>query len=294
MNLPFPLTRRLIVFDTETTGPNPETDRIVELGFTVLYPDGRDPLRWSSLINPGIPIPREATFGNGSTYPGHGITDAHVQGCRTCGWQHITVDHFSDDGHDFRPWPKFAQVAANLLSGFTDSDFAGFNVKSFDLPLMRAEFAREGHAWSYSTARIIDGYRNWQIGQPRSLSDAVEYFLHRKHEGAHRVIDDVDASLAVIIAQFERYAVLPRDVQQMHDLAFPVDPNAIDPDGKIVWKDGIAVMTFGKHIGKDITKVDRGYWDFVANKADHMSPEMRQIARDAIMGKFPTRQETLI
>lgn len=55
-----------IAFDTETTGLEPKTDKIVEIGavkFDRLGPIGR----FSVLINPGIPMPAEAAKVNGIT-----------------------------------------------------------------------------------------------------------------------------------------------------------------------------------------------------------------------------------
>ena len=47
-----------VVFDLETTGLNPATDRIVEMALVKLLPDGsRD--SWVRRLNPGIPIPAE-------------------------------------------------------------------------------------------------------------------------------------------------------------------------------------------------------------------------------------------
>lgn len=53
--------RRLLVpdyvaFDLETTGLSPETDEILEVAM-VRFQDGEPVERWSSLVNPGIPVP---------------------------------------------------------------------------------------------------------------------------------------------------------------------------------------------------------------------------------------------
>ena len=61
---------RYAVVDVETTGFSPVTDRVVEVACVVLQ-DGRILQRWSSLIDPGRPIPTYATNV-------HGITDADV------------------------------------------------------------------------------------------------------------------------------------------------------------------------------------------------------------------------
>lgn len=68
------LTHPILAWDTETTGVNTETDRIVS-ATTVYIDPTHTPARTTIhtwLINPGIPIPPGAT-------QVHGITDEHVQ-----------------------------------------------------------------------------------------------------------------------------------------------------------------------------------------------------------------------
>jgi len=64
------LERPLVVLDLETTGKKVQTDRIVEISLLKLLPDGTNQIK-TRRINPGIPIPAEATAI-------HGITDADV------------------------------------------------------------------------------------------------------------------------------------------------------------------------------------------------------------------------
>lgn len=259
------LERPILFFDTETTGPNAATDRIVELGLIQLRPDGTT-YQWQHLINPTVPIPAAATYGTGDDrYPGHGITDEMV----------------ADK-------PTFAILAPYLLRGFRDCDYGGFNVKRYDLPLLQKEFERAGHAWSYADARVIDGHRLWQLGIPRTLSDAVEEFLQRKHDGAHRTISDVRASMDVVAAQFERFLKLPRDVQALHDLQWPRDPNWIDPDGKLAWIDGVACVNFGKKWnGQPLHRVSRDYFQWMLSA--EFSPEVKRLVADILQGRFPER-----
>jgi DNA polymerase III subunit epsilon len=49
-----------IAFDTETTGLDPENDRITELGI-IHYQNGEVVLRWDVMLNPGIDIPAKVT-----------------------------------------------------------------------------------------------------------------------------------------------------------------------------------------------------------------------------------------
>jgi DNA polymerase III epsilon subunit-like protein len=47
----------LLCFDIEATGPNPATDRIIELCFRATTEDGE--VLGNYLVNPGRPIPQE-------------------------------------------------------------------------------------------------------------------------------------------------------------------------------------------------------------------------------------------
>jgi DNA polymerase III epsilon subunit-like protein len=63
---------RYAVIDLETTGFSPHEDRVVEMA-CVLMEDGAILRTWSTLVDPGRPIPGYATGV-------HGITDADVRG----------------------------------------------------------------------------------------------------------------------------------------------------------------------------------------------------------------------
>ena len=62
------LERPIVVFDLETTGVQITRDRIVEISILKVHPDGEEETK-TRRINPGIPIPPEAT-------QVHGISDA--------------------------------------------------------------------------------------------------------------------------------------------------------------------------------------------------------------------------
>ena len=69
------LTRPMLALDTETTGTNPETARLVQICLGL----AAEPGRWrafTTLVDPGVPIPAEAAAV-------HGITDAMVKGAPT-------------------------------------------------------------------------------------------------------------------------------------------------------------------------------------------------------------------
>ena len=60
------LKRPICFFDLETTGVNIAKDRIVEISILKAFPDGSEQENtW--LVNPGMPIPPEATAVHGIT-----------------------------------------------------------------------------------------------------------------------------------------------------------------------------------------------------------------------------------
>ena len=64
------LTKPLLFFDLETTGLNVGKDKIVEISFIKVMPDGEE-IERTELINPGVHIPEECSAI-------HGITDEDV------------------------------------------------------------------------------------------------------------------------------------------------------------------------------------------------------------------------
>ena len=100
------LDRPVVFFDTETTGTNARTDRIVEIACVKVRPDGiRE--SWVRRVNPTIPIPAASTAI-------HGIRDADVA--------HL---------------PAFPAIAGELAAFLDGCDLAGYNIAGFDLPVLR-------------------------------------------------------------------------------------------------------------------------------------------------------------
>lgn len=249
------LTRPLFVIDTETTGVDPKTDRIVELGFQQWTSEGMIK-EWRTLINPLIKIPSGAS-------KVHGIYDDDVRDALT-----------------------FKQLSANLVKGFSDCDFAGKNVR-FDLRILSAEMTRVGQQWTYVGARVIDIDRLEHLAVPRDLGSLHERYLGAKHEGAHGALSDVRAATAVLVKQFETHASLPRDLDLLHAKQWP---GMIDMDGKFRFIDGVACFSgWGKYANKPIKSADTGYFDFILK--NDFSPDVKAIASAAKLGKFPVPGE---
>lgn len=276
------LKRKLIIFDTETTGLDIQTTRIVELAFQVFEPENGLTKEWRSLVNPGVPIPEDVA-------KVHGITDVKIQSCRVCEGFKNTEGPFCTC-EVFHPWPTFAHLAASLATGFSNCDYAGKNVR-FDLRILAQEFRRVSVRWSYADARIVDADRLEQLTNPRTLSHLYEKYTGQKLDGAHAALTDVRATTDVLTGQLETYPNLPRDLDELHALQWP---GWIDTEGKFRFVNGVPCFSrWGKHADKpmkdpSVNKRDQrgeSYWDFIL-KAD-FSPEIKRIAEKAKLGQFP-------
>ncbi len=255
------LTRPLVFIDLETTGVNPMTDRIVELSMINVWPGGRSETL-TLRINPEMPIPPESTHF-------HGITDADVLGA-----------------------PTFAQAAPEILAFIGEADLAGFNIQRFDLPLLRRELARAGLAIDLTGRAVVDAQVIYHRKVPRDLAAAYRLYCGKDLVDAHHARADIEACVEVLDAQLAAHPDLPRTPQELYDLFNPRDPSAIDPEGRLVWREDEAVLAFGPEDVRgrplrDVALRDRGFLEWMLQKDFH--PDLKAIVQDALEGKFPVR-----
>ncbi|AXE25608.1 3'-5' exonuclease [Streptomyces globosus] len=180
----------LAAFDTETTGVDVERDRIVSAALVVQECAGGRVRQTRWLVNPGIPVPREAT-------EVHGLTDDHLQ-------------------HHGR-WP--APVMEEIARALAEQQVAGRPVvvmnAPFDLTLLDRELRR--HRAS-SLARYLDN-RPLTVLDPRVLDKHLDRYRKGRRtladlcahygielEGAHDAAADALASLEVVRAVGRRFA----------------------------------------------------------------------------------------
>lgn len=244
-----PLERPLVVFDTETTGTNPRSDRIIEIACVKIHPDGRRET-WQMRLNPGMPIPP------GSTAI-HGISDLDVSGC-----------------------PRFGDVAADLAAFLAGCDLAGYNITGFDLPALRTEFLRAGIPFDISERRLVDAQRIFFAREPRHLTAAARFYCQTEHNGAHGALADAEMTLQVLVGELKRYEDLPRSVAELHALFCAGLDQDLDPEGRFRLVNGEPTVNFGKNRGrtlKDMSREEPGFLRWIL-KGDFSKP-VKEIAR---------------
>lgn len=229
------LKRPIIFFDLETTGLDIAKDRIVELCYIRVEPNGNEEAR-SMRINPEMHIPEVANSV-------HGITDDDVKDC-----------------------PTFADVAPQLAATFEGCDLAGFNSNRFDLPLLAEEFMKAGVNIDLSHVQAIDVQNIYHKLEKRTLAAAYKFYCGRDLENAHSALADTQATYEVLQAQLDHY---PNDLQNDVDFLaeFSRMNRNIDFAGRFVYDEsGKELINFGKYKGKaikDVLSRDPGYYSWI-------------------------------
>jgi len=258
------LKRPLVIFDLETTGLDLVKDRIIQIAYIKVHPDGKEE-RCSYLVNPGITISPEV----------EALTS-------------ITNQMVMNE-------PSFKYYAKRLSELFAGCDFAGFNSNHFDIPMLAEEFLRAGIDFDFSKCRLIDVQTIFHKMEPRNLSAAYKYYCGRKMTDdfkPHQADNDTEATYRVLQGQLDMYSAerqaeedrrLENDMDKLAELS-RTNEN-VDFAGRIIWKPRLdahgqpmkdasgqvvkhEVFNFGKYKGQPVVDVlarDPGYYSWILN-----------------------------
>lgn len=229
------LKNPIVFFDLETTGTNINSDRIVEICYLKVHPNGNEESK-TMRINPEMHIPETASAV-------HGIYDADVADC-----------------------PRFKEVAASIAKDIEGADLGGFNSNRFDIPVLAEEFLRAGVDIDLSRRKFIDVQVIYHKLEQRTLSAAYKFYCNKNLEDAHTAEADTRATYEVLKAQLDRYP----DVLQ-NDVAFLAGYSSynrnVDFAGRMIYDDkGVEVFNFGKYKGIPVAEVlrkDPGYYSWI-------------------------------
>ena len=210
------LQKPLVIFDLETTGLDFVKDRVIQLSYIKVMPNGEE-RRENLTINPLIPIPQFITELTG-------ISDA-----------------------DVADKPSFKDLAPKLAEEFKGCDLAGYNSNNFDIPMLCEEFLRAGIDFDFSKCRMIDAMAIFRKQERRNLAAAYKFYCGRKMEEdfeAHRADQDTEATYRVLMGELDKYSEanepeperrLVNDMQFLHE--FSKQNDNVDFAGRIIWAD---------------------------------------------------------
>lgn len=231
------LKNPIVFFDLETTGININTDRIVEICYLKVYPNGNEESK-TMRINPEMHIPE-------SSSAIHGIYDKDVENC-----------------------PTFKEVAKDIAKDIEGCDLAGFNSNRFDIPVLAEEFLRADVDIDMMKRKFIDVQVIYHKLEQRTLSAAYKFYCKKELDDAHTAEADTKATYEVLKAQLDTY---PDELK--NDMAFLADYSSfnrnVDFAGRIVYDNNdVEVFNFGKYKGasvKEVLQRDPGYYGWILN-----------------------------
>ena len=192
---------RLVLVDVETTGSSPERERVTEVGLVSVDFDGDDVRvsEWSSLVNPGIPIPAEIQWLTG-------ITNEMV-----------------------RSAPSFGELAQDLYDRLDGAVFVAHNAR-FDYGFLRAEFSRAGlnfHAKTLCTVRL--SRHLYPDRSPHTLDAIIDRF-DLGGERRHRALGDARVLWRLLQKLAERHPPAELELAVAALLRRPSLPPHLPPD----------------------------------------------------------------
>jgi len=240
------VTPRVVWFDLEGTGVDPHRDRIVEI--CMISDDGRE---LETRVNPGVPIPAEASAV-------HGITD-----------------------EDVKDAPTFAEIAGAVQELVDGAVLAGYNSRRYDVPLIDAELRRAGQPGlpRDELGRIalpeIDLFAIWSNLEPRNLASAARRFAGVELVDAHSASADTRVLPDVLRGICFEFALDADDLDELVRLS--VRDGSVDRDGKfLVDENGVVVFNFGQKRGTPVS-AEPGLLEWMLSR--DFSPETKAFAR---------------
>ena len=256
------LNKPIVIFDLETTGLDIVKDRIIQISYIKVSPDGSEK-RNNLFVNPGMKIPGNITELTG-----------------------ISNEMVADK-------PTFKEIAQKLNEEFTGCDFAGFNSNHFDIPMLAEEFLRANIDFNFDKCRLIDVQTIFHKMERRNLAAAYKFYCGRKMEDdfeAHRADNDTEATYRVLQGQLDMYEP-GRQEEPERQLENNMDALAeisktndnVDFMGRMVWKNALdkngnpvldekgnpvktEYFNFGKYKGMrvdEVIKRDTGYYGWI-------------------------------
>jgi DNA polymerase III subunit epsilon len=237
--------RDICFFDVETTGVNVVEDRIVQICVTKLKASG-EIIKRTRLINPSRPIPSMATAV-------HGITN-----------EMVAKEH------------TFAKIAKALAEFMQGCDFAGYNIKNFDVPLLAYEFERAKVKDPFEGCMFFDMFAMFCGFYPRNLTACYLHYCN-KQLVAHDAENDTLATVEIFEAMFtentkELLNATPEEVEALSISK----KETVDLFGHFSKdEDGDLVFAFGKNKGLKL-KAESNYCKWI------LSSDFPQRSKDII------------
>jgi len=259
---------KIVFFDLETTGLEADC-RIVQIAMV------RGERIYQTLVNPEMPIPAESTAI-------HRITDEQV----------------ADK-------PKLGELIEDILAFIEGSVLSGFNIRKFDVPVLKREMARFGK--ELPSYPIIDMFELNQKMNPRTLAWFFEHYTGEPMDQseAHDAVYDCACTRKAFLKMYDRHPGLPTDLMELTSYSEP-ERLQVANSGWLIWSPNQCEPSFnrGKYRGwalSDVKRVEPSYLEWILRiDADAPTKTMIQLFKanrkgyvELLKTEHPNRLEPL-
>ena len=261
---------RVLAFDLETTGISTNNDRIVQVALIGADADG-NPVHHDILVNPQRPIPRDASRV-------HGIYDQDVRGK-----------------------PIFKECANELAELMEGAVIVGHNARKFDMPLLQNEFYRCGISPPKPLVVLdtLEAVRRLKIPRPHNLGAQCARHgidLSNAHDAAAdaaacllllwKVMRDHPSSFRRSLQEIEEWLISGEVRKDESELGRALsDLESLDKNGRSRIDEGVYIVAFRRHRGKDLQSVERAdprYVDWLISANGIEDDAAREILRELV------------
>lgn len=233
--------KKYIIIDLETTGLNPNLDRVCQVA--IIKDDGTE---LNTLVNPEIKI-------NPSSTKLHNITNEMVKDA-----------------------PKFIDISEELIKLLRDTEiFIAYNFQ-FDFQFLQNELYRtRSYVLNEKDFIFIDPYKIFKKMFPHNLANAYKFYTGKELVSAHNALIDAKATKEILEKQKEQYSELFSKSAKEIEQEVLGDTSVT---GKWFSKEGdYYVFRQGKYKGEQIKLVHKDYLIWIHSLEDISLSERRVI-----------------
>lgn len=229
------MAKTLVGFDTETTGKDPKTAEVLQIGAVVTNPNN-----WDTQI-----------LYNQKSRPSSGVIDPEASEVHGVYMEQLQFQP-SDETNIF----TFSALLDSMQEALGNVVVVSYNGEFYDLPILRRG---EGPDFVYPH---IDVFRIVQrvdalFKHGLTLSDVYAGVFQETLEGAHDAVPDVKATIRLLQYIME---LLDQDIEGL--LLWMEEPVVLEK------------VYFGKHVGKLFKAVPRGYLRWIKEEWDDIQPDL--------------------
>lgn len=235
----------IVVFDLETTGADIATDEIIQFAAVKVESPSWDVVATLHFrCRPEIPIHPDATAV-------HGIKVTDLIGEK-----------------------RFEHYAVDVVQFFRGCDVGGYNIASFDLPILDRQLAQLGYVGEFDKSDIVDSFLIYREDQPRNLANAYKFYNNKELVDAHDALADTKATAEILAKQLKNYQQPASEIAEKFSLGYK---QRVGFTSHIIMKGGEYVFGFGKHKDQPI-KNHIGYLKWMLTS--DFSETTKQFIRD--------------